>query len=477
MASPLWELAMTIQQTSTFPPIVATDLVELRSRLTGRLHLPGEPGYEEARQSKNFATLGRFPAAIVRPTSSQDVAEAIRFAWAQALPLSVKSGGHSVTGAGVVDGGITIDMGAMKGVTIDPVTRTARVQPAVTSAELAGPAHAYGLALSTGDTSSVALGGLTTGGGIGFMVRKYGLAIDNLISAEVVTADGRILRASRTQNVDLFWAIRGGGGNFGVVTEFELRLAPVGSIIGGALVLPARPEVIRGYLDYVTTAPDDLTTITNLMHAPPAPFIPEDKVGEPVVVVLVCWTGDPAEAEAAIAPLRALAEPIADVVGPMPYPVIYQFTEAAAQPHGAAVRSTFAHMIPDAAIEAMLDDLDHATSPFSMIQLRGLGGAMNRVPSDAMAFPHRDKEYFVAVLGLWFDPAEDGAPHVAWAEKAWSHLQAIRSGNYVNFLDNEGEERILDAYTQANYDRLADIKRRYDPANIFAGNQNIKPAR
>jgi FAD/FMN-containing dehydrogenase len=319
------------------------------------------------------------------------------------------------------------------------------------------------------------MGGLTTGGGIGFMVRKYGLAIDNLLAAQVVTAAGEIVNASATKHPDLFWAIRGGGGNFGIVTEFTYRLAPVGQILGGELLLPASREVIRGYLDYMAAAPEDLTTIANLLHAPPAPYVPQERVGELVLSILVCWTGSLAEGERALAPLRALATAVADAVSPIPYPEIYQFTAHQAAPHGASIRSMFADTLSDAALDAMLASMEQASSPFSLIQLRGMGGGMARVGNDATAFAHRDKRYFVAIIGLWLDAAEDPAMHSTWTESLWQTIRPEGSGVYVNFLENEGANRVRDAYPPATFARLVEIKRKYDPQNIFRFNQNIPP--
>jgi FAD/FMN-containing dehydrogenase len=364
----------------------------------------------------------------------------------------------------------------MKGISIDPEARTARVGAGANSGDLAGPANAHGLALTTGDTHSVGFGGLVTGGGIGFMARKYGLTIDSLLAAQVVTAAGEIVVASPDEHPDLFWAIRGGGGNFGIVTEFTFRLAPVGDILGGDLMLPASREVIRGYLDYVATAPDELTTIANLMHAPPAPYVPQERVGEPVLSILVCWSGDPEEGERALAPLRALATPVADAVGPMPYPAIYRFTAHQAEPHAASIRMMFADALSDDAIDAALAAMANATSPYSLIQFRGLGGAMARVGTDDTAFAHRHQRYFLAIIGLWLDPAEDAARHNAWTGALWGAIRREGSGVYVNFLEQEGEGRVRDAYPPATHARLAAIKRRYDPQNLFRFNQNIAPA-
>jgi FAD/FMN-containing dehydrogenase len=355
------------------------------------------------------------------------------------------------------------------------MARIARVQPGATSGDLAGLANDFGLALSTGDTHSVGMGGLTTGGGIGFMVRKYGLAIDNLLAAQVVTAAGEIVTASAEEHPDLFWAIRGGGGNAGIVTEFVFRLAPVGQILGGDLMLPATREVIRGYLDYAASAPDDLTAIANLIYAPPAPHVPAERVGELVLSILVSWTGDIAAGERALAPLRALATPVADAVAPIPYPQIYRFTEHQAAPHAASIRMMFADELSDETLDAALSAMQRASSPFSLVQFRGLGGAMARVASDATAFAHRQRRYFVAVIGLWLDPAEDAAVHEAWTAALWQRIRHEGRGVYVNFLEVEGPDRVHEAYPPDTYARLAAIKRRYDPGNLFRFNQNVPP--
>jgi FAD/FMN-containing dehydrogenase len=455
--------------------IVTSDpFAELRGQLAGPLLTAGSDAYNEARRTI-YINLDRYPLAIVQAANAQDVAAAVNFARSGALPLAVRSGGHSLAHLSVIDGALVVDLSTMKRVEIDPEARIGRVQAGATSGDLAGPANALGLALTTGDTHSVGMGGLVTGGGIGFMVRKYGLAIDNLLEAQVVTASGEIVTASETEHADLFWAIRGGGGNVGIVTEFTFRLAPVSEVLGGALVLPATREVIRGYLDCSASAPDDLTTIANVMYAPPAPFIPEERMGELVLVIFLVWTGSLEDGQRAVAPLRALAEPVADAVSPMPYPVIYNFTAFAAEPHAASIRMMFADDLSDAAIDASLDAMKHASSPFALIQFRGLGGALARVGQDATAFAHRDRRYFVAIINVWLDAAEDAATHEAWTRSLWSILRPEGSGVYVNFLENEGVDRIREAYPEATYDRLAEIKRRYDPGNLFRFNQNVTP--
>jgi FAD/FMN-containing dehydrogenase len=446
----------------------------LRSQLRGRLITAGDVDYDDARRVLYF-NVDRHPRAIVRAVDARDVATVVDFARDHSLPLAVRSGGHSLAYLSVIDDAIVVDLSDMAQVSIDPMARIARVQPGATSGDLAVPANDFGLALSTGDTHSVGMGGLTTGGGIGFMVRKYGLAIDNLLAAQVVTAAGEIVTASAEEHPDLFWAIRGGGGNAGIVTEFVFRLALVGQILGGDLMLPATREVIRGYLDYAASAPDDLTTIANLIYAPPAPHVPAERVGELVLSILVSWTGDIAAGERALAPLRALATPVADAVAPIPYPQIYRFTEHQAAPHAASIRMMFADELSDETLDAALSAMQRASSPFSLVQFRGLGGAMARVASDATAFAHRQRRYFVAVIGLWLDPAEDAAVHEAWTAALWQRIRHEGRGVYVNFLEVEGPDRVHEAYPPDTYARLAAIKRRYDPGNLFRFNQNVPP--
>ena len=458
--------------------ICATDDTDpfhtLRERLAGHLLTADHAAYDEARRTVSLRS-DRRPSAIVRAVSPDDVVVAVRFAREQGLPLAVRSGGHSIALQSVVDDALVIDLSLMKRIEIDPTTQTARVEPGATSGDLAGPAHAHGLALSTGDTHSVGMGGLTTGGGIGYLVRKHGLTIDNLLSARVVTADGQVVTASPTEHPDLFWAIRGGGGNMGVVVEFTYRLAPVSHILGGLLVLPATHEVVRGYLDYSIAAPDELTTLADLTKAPPAPFIPEEWVGTPVLMVLTAWSGSLEDGERALAPLRALAEPVADVFSWMPYPSIYEFTAHLAEPHGASIRMMFADDLSDEAIDAMLAAAEAGTAP-SLVHLRGLGGAFGRVPTDATAFAHRDRRYFVAVIAVWLDAADDPRPYEEWTLALWDKLRPEGRGVYVNFLEEEGSGRVREAYPPRTYERLAAVKRRYDPNNLFRLNQNVPPS-
>ncbi|HEY8446095.1 MAG TPA: FAD-binding oxidoreductase [Thermomicrobiales bacterium] len=447
---------------------------DLRSRLTGELITATSPGYDEARLPFSFLVDPR-PLAIVQAANDDDIVAAIDFARDYDLPLTVRGGGHGLRMDSMVDDAIAIDLSHMKAVQIDPEERIARVQGGATSGDLTDAAHEHGLALSTGDTASVGLGGLVTGGGIGFMVRKYGLAIDNLLSARVVTASGEIMIASETENPDLFWAIRGGGGNFGVVSEFTFRLAPVEQVLGGELILPASHDVIRGYLDYLVAAPEELTVIAHLMRVPPLPNVPEPMVGKLVLSMFVTWAGDETAGERALAPLRALATPLVDTIKLIPYRAMYDLTAHQSQRQGISVRSMFADSISHGAIDQMLAAMDRPTPPISVVQLRGLGGAVSRVSSEATAFAHRRQPYFVSVLSLWMNPADDAAPHQDWVESLWQAIRHEGSGAYVNFLAAEGDERIREAYPDETYTRLAEIKRRYDPENLFQFNQNIPP--
>jgi FAD/FMN-containing dehydrogenase len=319
------------------------------------------------------------------------------------------------------------------------------------------------------------MGGLVTGGGIGFMVRKYGLTIDNLLAAQVVLASGEIVTASATEHPDLFWAIRGGGGNVGIVTEFTFQLAKVPQVLGGVLALPATREAVRGYLETSIEAPEELTTIANIMRLPPAPFVPEERVGELALLIFVVYAGDIEDGQRALAPLRAVAEPMVDFLNPMPYRAIYDFTAPFAEPHSASIRMMFADDLSDGAIDAMLAAFEHQSSPYALMHLRGLGGAFGRVPVDATAFAHRERKYFVAIINVWLDWSEDRAPHEAWTEALWEAIRHEGSGVYVNFLEREGEGRIHDAYPGETWERLQATKTAYDPDNLFQFNQNIPP--
>ncbi len=439
----------------------------LESRLLGTIVRPGDEEYESARQVHN-TLIDQYPALIVRAADAADVIRAVEFARDFDLPLTVRSGGHG--GYGSVNDALVLDLSGMKAVSVDPVKRTAWVQPGAKTSDLLVAAGPLGLALSTGDTASVGLGGLATGGGIGWLVRKHGLTIDSMLSAEIVTADGRLIVASEDQHQDLFWAVRGGGGNFGIVTGFEFQLQEVGQILGGAIVLPPTPEVLRGYADYAATAPDELTTIANLMAAPPLPIIPAEAHFKPALLVMFVYSGDLEEGKRALEPLRALAKPIAELIAPMPYEGMYQLTAAASERHAGTVRSGFMKGLTDEAIYTILHHIETRPAPFGIVQLRGLGGALSRVSNDATAFAHRDKSMFLALINIG-----DMETDFAWVHDLWGKLEPMTSGVYVNFLEDEGEDRVRAAYPGETYVRLADVKRRYDPTNLFRLNQNVKP--
>jgi FAD/FMN-containing dehydrogenase len=446
-----------------------------RFRVRGEVLTPADPGYDAARHVHNLA-IDRTPALIVKVQDAADVSRSVRFARTHGLPIAVRSGGHSIPGYSVNDGGLVIDMSAMNDVRIDAEQRMAWAQPGALAGAFAEEAQKHGLAVPFGDASSVGVGGITLGGGIGFLARKHGLTIDHLAAVEMVTAEGHIVVASTEEHSDLFWALRGGGGNFGVVTGFQFRMVEVGEILGGALIFPATAEVIRKYGEAALAAPEGLTTIAAVLNAPPLPFIPEEWVGKAVLGVFVCYTGDMVAGAEAIAAIRSIAEPVADVVGPMPYPALYDLTAEATVPRRATVRASFNPALDYELARTIAEYVAKAPTPFAMAQIRPLGGAMARVPADATAFSHRDAKYMIAIIDLWEEAADDNANR-AWTEAFWSEIRAYGKGNYSNFLDNEGEQRIREAYSAATYERLAEIKRRYDPENVFSGNQNIRPAR
>ena len=449
------------------------DLAAFRAELQGRLILPGAAEYDAARFAHN-TMFDRRPRFIVKAAGAGDVARTVTLARESGMPLAVRSGGHSVAGHSTVDGGIILDLSNMKGLHIDAERRTAWAQPGLTAGEYTAAAAAHGLATPFGDAGSVGIAGLTLGGGIGWLVRKYGLAIDALQAVEMVTADGRLVTANADQHSDLFWAVRGGGGNFGVVTRFQFKLYPLETVLGGALILPPTPEVLRSLVPIAASAPEELTTISVLMRIPPVPFVPQERHGELAVILMFVWSGDPADGNAALEPFRQVATPIAEAVMPMPYPGIYQFTAGAEVPGRGIVRSRFMDAIDDDAVDAMLTAMAVA-SPTAMVQIRVLGGAMARVEVSETAFAHRDAPIMIVLIDHFEDAALD-ATELGWTEALHAALEPNSSGVYLNFLQAEGEDRIREAYPAGTYQRLAAIKRQYDPANLFRMNQNIRPA-
>jgi FAD/FMN-containing dehydrogenase len=468
---------MTIKGAPTGSLTVDTASVLRAGHFAGEVILPDDVAYHQARRVLD-GRVDQYPAVVVRPANAGDVISAVNLARELGLELSIRSGGHSPGGFGTCDGGIVIDFSAMRAIELNLEDGTARIEPGATWGEVAQILHPHGLAISSGDFGSVGVGGLTTGGGIGWMVRQVGLTVDHLLAADVVLADGTMVRVSAEEHPDLFWAIRGGGGNFGVVTSFTFRPHPGGMITGGMIVYDGADlaRVVRGFADYCVTAPDELTAMVDIMQAPPMPFLPAERYGSLIVCVTVCCTADPGRARQVIAPLQSLAEPIVDTIGPIPYPVMYAFTDHAIPPNPYfELRSCFLDEMDEDFVESLVAQTAAFSSPLSLVQLRALGGELRSKPADSVAFSHRDKPYLALLASIWTDPAES-ARHHAYSESFWQAMAPHARGAYVGFLGDEGEERKRSAYSPESYRRLAAIKARYDPQNLFHRNHNIEPA-
>ncbi|HSI79325.1 MAG TPA: FAD-binding oxidoreductase [Solirubrobacterales bacterium] len=452
---------------------VAEAIAELRAALDGRVITPDASEYDDAR-TVFYGGVDRRPAAIVRPSDAAQVAQVVSAARESGAPLAVRSGGHSVAGHSVCDAGIVLDLGAMRGLEIDPGSGTAWAETGLTAGEYTNAAGEHGLTTGFGDTASVGIGGITLGGGVGYLSRAHGLTIDDLLAVEVVTARGEIVAADADTHPDLFWAIRGGGGNFGVATRLRFRLHELPSVVGGILLLPASAEVVRGAVAEALAAPDELSAIFNVMPAPPMPFVPAERHGELVVMCLVCYAGAAGDGERAVAPLRALATPIADTIAPIPYPQMYPPEQEGFHPT-AVSRTMFVDGIDDAAAEAIIEALATSDAPMRVTQLRVLGGAISRVPAAATAYAHRASRIMVNVAAFYERP-EEIAERQGWVDALAAAMRQDDDGAYVNFLGDEGPERVRAAYPPGTWERLAEIKARYDPTNLFRLNQNIPPA-
>jgi hypothetical protein len=448
-------------------------LEQLRAQLDGRVIEPGDADYDQARTVFSGA-IDRRPAAIVLPANSSEVAQVVSVARESGVELAVRSGGHSSAGHSVVDGGIVVDLAAMRDLDIDPGSRTARAQTGLTAGEYTSAAGEHGLATGFGDAASVGLGGLTLGGGVGYLSRLYGLTIDDVLGAEIVTADGQILEIDAESHPDLFWAIRGGGGNFGVVTQLRFRLHEVDNVVGGMLMLPATPEVVRTFVAQAEAAPDELSAIANVMPAPPMPFVPAEQQGKLVVMGMLCYAGSPDEAQPVIDSFRSLAEPVADMVRPIPYPEIYPPDVEDFHPTVVG-RSLFVDTVEADTAELVVDRLASSDATTRVTQLRVLGGAIARVPAEATAFAHRSSRIMTHVAAF-YDGPDDKAAREAWVEELAAELRQSDAGAYVNFLSDEGEDRVRAAYPGATWERLAKVKAEYDPTNFFHNNQNVPPA-
>jgi FAD/FMN-containing dehydrogenase len=445
---------------------------QLRADLDGTVTAPGEPGYDEGR-TVFYGGIDRRPAAIVRAANVDDVSRVIALARETGVELAIRSGGHSIPGHSTTDGGIVLDLRDLNALEIDVERRTAWVGGGVTTGRYTLAAAEHDLATPFGDTGSVGIGGLTLGGGVGYLVRKHGLTIDNLLAADVVTADGKFLRADSDSHPDLFWALRGGGGNFGVVTGLQLRLHELETVVGGMLILPATQATIHGFVAEAEAAPEELSAIANVMPAPPMPFLPPEQHGRLIIFAVLVYAGEAEAGERAMAPFRALAEPIADMLGPKPYPEIFVPAEEGFHPV-ASVRTMYVDTIDRSAAETIVEQLQASTAMMAAVQLRVLGGAAARVPVDATAYAHRRSPIMVNVAAM-FGSSDDTPVHEPWVAGLAAALHQDGHGAYVNFLGDEGEERIRAAYPGETWDRLVAVKRRYDPTNLFRLNQNIPP--
>jgi hypothetical protein len=445
----------------------ALDMTSFHSTFVGQIFEPTDTGYNEARQIWNASVLKQ-PRLIARCTGVADVVAAINFARANNLLTSIRGGGHNVGGRALCDDGLVIDLSRMRSVFVDEASRRVRVQGGVTLGDMDRETHVFGLTVPCGIVPKTGIGGLTVGGGVGWLIRKYGMTIDNLLSCQIVTADGKVLTASASENTDLFWALRGGGGNFGVVTSFEFQAHPVSTVLGGLLLYPrpAAVDVIRNFRDYIASAPDELTAYCALLHGPD---------GSPLVGLICCYCGDIAEGERVLQPLRKFGSPILDGLQPMPFPVM-QSLLSASFPDGNQNywKSTLQRELPDQAISAIVDHANRLQSPLSVVVLEYYGGAAGRVSSEATAYPHRNLPWDILFLAQWTDSAQSNL-HRDWARSGEEMLRPYsQNAHLLSALDVESEAVIKTAFGP-NLDRLAAIKKKYDPTNFFHVNVNISP--
>ena len=435
--------------------------------LRGQPIRPDSATYESARRVHN-AMIDKRPALIVRCAGVSDVVSAVNFARENDLLVAIRGSGHNVAGTAVCDGGIVIDLSQLKGIRVNPTARTVRAEPGVTWGELDHETQAFGLATTGGAVSTTGISGLTLGGGIGVLMRKHGLACDNLLSVDVVTAGGAMLTASAAENADLFWALRGGGGNFGIATSLEYRLHPVGTVLGGLVLHPLdrASDLLAFYRELTATAPDELTAYAALVTSPD---------GVPMSAIFACYAGPLATGEAVLRPVREFGPPVADLISPMPYTAI-QKTFDAGQPSGLLNywKSGFLRELRPDVIDAITDSWGSVPSPLTSIVIEHLGGAVDRVGASETAFSHRGVPYSFTAASLWRE-ASQSDKNIAWTRRLWEALQPAADGAvYSNYLGDEGDERVRAAYG-SNYPRLAELKKKYDPTNLFRSNQNIKP--
>jgi FAD/FMN-containing dehydrogenase len=458
--------------------LAADTIAALRGKLRGAVALPGEDGYDASRTIWN-AMIDRHPGLVARCLGAADVIHAVKLARDEKLLLAVRSGGHNIAGNAVCDGGLLIDLSLMKSVRVDPASRMARVEPGATLADFDKEAQAFALATPLGINSTTGVAGLTLGGGFGWTTRKFGLTIDNLISADVVTADGKLTRASEKENPDLFWALRGGGGNFGVATSFEFKLHQLGpQVLSGLIVYPLEKagELLPKFRRIAKEAPDELTIWVVMRKAPPLPFLPTEWHGKEVLIFAACYSGDMKEGEKAVKALRALGTPIVDVISPHPFTGWQAAFDPLLTPGARNYWKSHDLMdLPDAAIKVIVDSVRGLPSPESEVFIAHVGGAMARVAANGTAWPNRNAHFIMNAHSRWRDRAQDEAG-VAWARQLFEATAPFASGSvYVNFMPEDENDRVGNAYG-SNYRRLAEIKRRYDPDNLFRMNQNIRPS-
>lgn len=461
------------------PQPITLDTADLATRFRGALVRRDDPNYDAVRAIWN-GMIDRSPALIARCTGTADVIEAVRFANANNLTISIRGGGHNVAGNAICDDGIVIDLSLMKGVYVDPVQKTARAQPGANWGDVDRETQVFGLATPGGIVSNTGISGLTLGGGFGWLTRKHGFTCDNLRSAEVVTADGECITASETENSDLFWGIRGGGGNFGIVTSFEYNLHDVGpDVMAGIIFYPldAARDVLRFYRDFAASAPRELGSNAVFLLAPPAQFIPEAMHGKPAIAIIVCHTGSVEEGKQVLQPLKSFGTPIVDAIKPKTYLAQNAMLDAG-QPSGLHYywKSEYLSEISDEAIDTCIEYAAKITSPNTRVNLFHLGGAVRDYDENAMAASHRDAEFVLAINNGWKNP-QDSEAQMRWTVDFWTAMRPLASGGvYVNFLSNDdGQDRVKAAYGAEKYDRLVQLKNKYDPANRFRMNQNVVP--
>jgi len=461
--------------------LVAAAVDDLASGFGGTLPQPGADGYDDARKVWN-GLFDRSPALIAQCASTADVVAAVNFARENDLLVSVRGGGHSAVGDATCDGGIVIDLSSMKAIHVDPEAKTARADAGLTWGEFDAATQEHGLAVTGGRFSTTGIAGLTLGSGSGWLERKCGLTADNLLSVDLVTADGEMLTASEDENSELFWGVRGGGGNFGIVTSFTYRLCKVGPLVYGGLMasLPERAgDILRFMRDYMADAPEDLGAAVAFVSAPPEPFVPAEMHFKPVVGIVICWTGDHDEGERVVAPIREVAQPVLDMVQPMPYTALQTMLDAGG-PKGIRgyMKAEFLEEMSDEAVEILTDRGLNRAGPMAQIIIEPMGGAIGRVGEDDTALGRRDVAWCYHALAMWMEPDQETADaHMAWARGLADEIRPhTTTGVYLNYTSDEGEDRVRSTYGPEKYDRLVALKDRYDPDNLFRLNQNIKPS-